>query len=116
MDEGRIPDRTKDRGVVARAMSNAISYLKARYCRSVMNTAAISPETEARHLIDALTTERPTIDVSPAVAAAEHDAYESFQALADRLTTATMSVAAVEWARARKAVLRWIDVSAPEDA
>ena len=110
-DECQVPDRNKQRRVIARAMSNAISHLKARYCRSIMNTASISPDTEARHLIDALTTERPTANVSPAVATAERDAYQCFHTLSDRLTGTTMSAAALEWARARKAILRWIDIS-----
>jgi hypothetical protein len=92
-------------------MSNAISHLKARYCRSIMNTASISPEAEARHLIDGLTTELPTSDTSPAVAAAEQEAYNCLRALADRLTSTTMSGAALELAKTRKAILRWMDAS-----
>lgn len=97
--------------MLARAMSNAISHLKARYCRSIMNTASNSPELEARQLIDGLTTELPTSGASPAVAAAERDAYACIHALADRLTAVTISAAALEWTKARKAVLRWIDTS-----
>lgn len=111
MRECRIPDRGKCHDVLARAMSNAISHLKARYCRSIMNTASISPEMEARHLIDGLATELPTSGVSSAVAAAEQDAYACIHVLADRLTAATISGAALEWAKARKAVLRWIEAS-----
>jgi hypothetical protein len=112
MRKCRVADRGKCRGVIARVMSNAISHLKARYCRSIMNTASISPEIEARHLIDGLATELPTSGASPAVAAAERDAYECIHALADRLTAATISGAALEWAKARKAVLRWIETCA----
>jgi hypothetical protein len=113
MRECWIPDPGKCRGVLARAMSNAISHLKARYCRSIMNTASTSPEMDARHLIDGLTTELPTSGASPAVAvaAAEQDAYACIHVLADRLTVATMSGAALEWVKARKAVLRWIEAS-----
>lgn len=111
MRECRIPDRGKSHDMLARAMSNAISHLKARYCRSIMNTASISPEMEARHLIDRLTTELPTSGASPAVATAERDAYACIHVLADRLTAATISGAALEWTKARKAVLHWIETS-----
>lgn len=97
--------------MVARAMSNAISHLKARYCRSIMNTASISAELEARRLIDALATELPTPGASPAVTAAEHAAYDCIHALADRMVSATISGAALEWSRARKSILHWIEAS-----
>lgn len=109
--ECQVSDRAARLGMVARAMSNAISHLKARYCRSIMNTASISPDAEARRLIDGLTTELLTKDASPAVAAAEQAAHACVSVLADRLISTTMSGAALEWARTRKAVLHWIDVS-----
>lgn len=92
-------------------MSNAISHLKARYCRAIMTTASNSPEFEARHLIDSLATERPTPGASPDVAAAEQAAYDCIHTLADRLTSASVSGTALEWAKARKAVLLWVEAS-----
>jgi hypothetical protein len=90
------------------AMSDEISLLKARYCRSVMATAAISPDAEARHLIGTLTTEAATVCVSPRVAQSEISALMAIRNLADQIHGRSLSSASSEWTRARTSVENWI--------
>jgi hypothetical protein len=94
-------------------MSNAISELKARYCRSVLRTAATGADHEARHLINALATERPTADTRPDVAGAERAALAAITALATHLQNRSIAFAAAEWSAAEHAVLHWIAMFAP---
>lgn len=89
-------------------MSDHDSLLKARYCRAVVGTAAISDLDQARHLIGCLTTELFTANVSPAVQAAEADALASIVLLHDRLASRSTVAVAGEWKHAEEAIRRWI--------
>lgn len=92
-------------------MSDPISLLKARYCRSIMKTASILDDSQARRLIAALTTEVPTPETSPQVGIAERDALASIICLSDRLQNRTVASAASEWQTASDAILRWISAA-----
>lgn len=92
-------------------MSNHISYLKARYCRSVMTTAANGSDDGARHLITCLTTEIPTTGTSSLVYAAERDALAAIAVLSDRMLSRTVAAAVVEWRHASEAILRWVNTA-----
>lgn len=89
-------------------MSNAISLLKANYCRSILRTASIGTDSETRRLIDGLATERPTPDTSPVVAEAEQAAITAIRELADHLTGNSASSAGMQWTRAGRAIEQWI--------
>ena len=90
-------------------MSDHTSFLKARYCRSVLTTATISPLEEARHLVRCLTTEPLTPDVSRAVQIAERDALASILKLYERFETRSAAAVAGEWNNASEAIQRWIN-------
>lgn len=87
-------------------MTNAISLLKANYCRSIVRTASIGTDNETRRLIDGLTTESPTPDTSPDVAEAERSALAAIRDLADQLNG--RSRRGMEWTKAGRAIERWI--------
>jgi hypothetical protein len=89
-------------------MTDAISMLKANYCRSIMRTASIGTDIETRRLIDGLTTERPTPDTSLVVAEAEKAALTAIKELADQLNGSSIGSAGMQWTRAGRAIERWI--------
>lgn len=92
-------------------MSNAISELKARYCRSILCTAALGPDETAHRLVDALTTERPTSGTSPDIAEAERAALSAIETLAHQLHGRSVAYVSGEWTRANDAVRRWVDLA-----
>ncbi|QUS40340.1 hypothetical protein RPMA_16975 [Tardiphaga alba] len=92
-------------------MSDHISFLKARYCTSVLKTATISTDDEARHLIACLSLELPTSHTSQAVNIAERDALASILALSERFAGRSAASVASEWRAASDAVRRWIETS-----
>jgi hypothetical protein len=89
-------------------MSDEISYLKARYCRSVLTTANISSLEEARHLVRCLTSEPLTSDTSREVQIAERDALAAILTLHERFETRSAAAVAGDWKNASDAVLRWM--------
>lgn len=93
-------------------MSDKISYLKARYCRSVLATATISSLEEARHLVLCLTSEPLTPDTSREVHIAERDALASVLTLHERFDTRSAAAVAGEWKSANDAILRWLHAAA----
>lgn len=95
-------------------MSNQVSFLKARYCLSVMRTAEISPQQEARHLIACLSTETPTAQTNRQVAAVERDAYAAILLLHERFRDRSVSAVAGEWKAAVIAVTRWVAATLDE--
>lgn len=88
-------------------MSNAISLLKANYCRSIIRTASIGTEDEARRFIEGLLTEPPTPGTSPEVAEAEAAAFAAIANLASHVAGRT-PLSGIEWTKASRAVERWI--------
>jgi hypothetical protein len=77
-----------------------------------MNTSTISSDEDARHLLNALATEIPTMGLDPAVAQAEEDAISAIRFLVAQLKERSISFASTDWVRAKNAVENWIRVSA----
>ena len=92
-------------------MNDHFSLLKARYCRAVIRTAAISSGVDANRLIQAAATERPTADTLEIVERAEQAALEAIRILAIQATDRSLSSGSVEWQRAKKAVERWLEIA-----
>ena len=95
----------------AHAMSDHDSFLKARFCLSVLRTAGISPLEEARRLIDALSSEFPTKATSRDVEIAERDAMAALYVLHERFADRSAAAVAGEWTGASEAVMRWADAA-----
>lgn len=93
-------------------MSNAISLLKANYCRAIMRTAEIGTESEARRMVDGLTTETSTPDTTPAVSQAEREALLAIHDLAEHLHIRGGSVRGHEWNRATQSIAAWVKAAA----
>lgn len=92
-------------------MSDAISLLKANYCRSIMRTASIGSDIEARRLIDGLTTETATPGTTAEVAEAEKQALLAIHALAEHIHGQGARVTGVEWTKASLAIDRWVEAA-----
>jgi alpha-D-ribose 1-methylphosphonate 5-triphosphate synthase subunit PhnH len=91
-------------------MQNDLSLLKARYCRSVMRTAADASDDEAHRMIRSLASETATPGVTHEVDRAEQAAFEAFRILASRCAGRRMSSVTVEWLNAERAVSNWLRV------
>lgn len=89
-------------------MSRESSLLKARYCLTVLKTASMSPDPEARRLIACLATEQPTLGLTAQVAQAELERVFALRMLAERLQDCSISSVSAEWHRAQNALLRWM--------
>lgn len=89
-------------------MSTHLSFLKARYCLAVLNTASISPDDEARHLIECLVTEPLTPNLAPEAKIAERDALATIMTLFERLRGRSITAVSAEWKLAKEAVLCWV--------
>lgn len=89
-------------------MDTYISFLKARYCLAVLNTASISTDDEARHLVKCLITEPLTPNLTHASKIAERDALASILMLHERLRGRSFAAVAPEWKNAKEATSRWI--------
>lgn len=89
-------------------MSDYVSFLKGRYARALLNTAAIGTDEEAQRLVRALATEIVTPLTSAAVADAERAALLAIVGLAHQMGTRGISYASAEWIRSRKLVEDWI--------
>lgn len=92
-------------------MGNRTSLRKARYCRSMMTMAMTSPDDEGRKLVYSLATETPTACTSAEVAQLEREAIDALGVLALRVQDNRISAVPNEWARAQKAVLKWISAA-----
>jgi len=110
-----MPDFSETTVVVPERMSDQVSFLKARYCLSVMQTAGSSPQEEARHLIACLSTELPTSQTSRTVAIVERDALAAVLTLHERFSDRSASAVAGEWKSAVDAMMRWVS-AASQDA
>jgi hypothetical protein len=96
-------------------MSNAVSLLKANYCRSIMRTASISNAAEAGRLIFGLTTECRTPDVRADVADAEAASLAIIFSLSDKFAERAAVVGGTEWERASRAIEHWIATATSTD-
>lgn len=94
--------------VIKGVMSDGISLLKARYCRSILKTASIASDQEARRLIGGLTTERQTDGTTESVASAEKLALSAIDGLAKQLQAKRGGFAPTDWSRAEQAVESWL--------
>lgn len=92
-------------------MSDYVSFLKARYARALLNTAAIGTDVEARRLVRALTTEVATPQTTTAVADREKSALLAISALDQQMGARGISFASAEWIKSRKLIDDWIDVA-----
>jgi hypothetical protein len=86
------------------------SLIKARYCRSILKVAAISTDTEARVLLEGLTTEVSTPNMSGPMAAAEGAALTAIRELAGIQHGRNVHPTSVEWVRAVRAMEYWLKV------
>jgi hypothetical protein len=92
-------------------MSNANSLLKANYCRAIMKAANHGPDSEARRLVDGLTTEVTTPGTTPQAAEAEREALLAIHALSQHLHGRMRATSGLEWTRATLAIDRWVEVA-----
>lgn len=89
-------------------MSDSTSLLKARYCRSVLTTAATCPDDDAKRLVDCLATEFLTPSTSQNVKIAERNALAALYTLSERIRDRSVSSAAGDWKTASDAISGWI--------
>lgn len=89
-------------------MNDKISFLKARYCHSVLNTASTCSDEEARHLVECLATELLTPSTSTRVKIAERNALAAIYVLSERLRERSVSSAVGDWKLASSAISQWI--------
>ncbi len=92
-------------------MSDYVSFLKGRYARAVLNTAAIGTDEEAQRLVRALATETVTPRASAAVADAERSALGAIAGLAKQMGSRGISYASAELIRSRKLIEDWIEAA-----
>lgn len=92
-------------------MTDDQSLIKARYCRSILKVAAISTDSEARMLLQNLTTETPTPSVSAPMAEAERAALSAIRDLAGYHHSRSIPQSSTEWMRAARAIQAWLNVS-----
>lgn len=92
-------------------MTDEISFLKARYCWSIMRTANISSDDEARRLIACLGTETLTGGLSRSVMSAERNALATILKLSEQFQDRSRTAVATEWRAALDDIRVWIDAA-----
>jgi hypothetical protein len=89
-------------------MTDHISLLKANYCRAVLNTAAHSPDDDARRLLKGLATERATENTTEHVSRAEESALEAIRVFSSKLERGEAKPTGFDLSRTLTAVETWI--------